>query len=276
MFTIQDYIDQLKIDKQNLVDNLITKGITASSDETFTSLVPKVLDITILNAQSKSETITTNTTTTFTPDTGYNALSSVEITTNVQPNLQSKSETITTNTTTTFTPDNGYDGLSSVSVTTNIVPDINRYFASSLNKNSFNQCYGQWIVKEIPDFQLDSSVTSLLNCFASFSELTKIGSFNTTNVTTFQGMFSQCNKLVDVPIFNSASCIKFNDMFNGCWALSDTSLDNILQMCIGATSYTGTKTLSTLGISNTTYYPTSRIQALPHYSDFTTAGWTIS
>lgn len=43
---------------------------------------------------------------------------------NVQPNLESKSITITENKTTTITPDSGYDGLSSVEVITDVPGDI--------------------------------------------------------------------------------------------------------------------------------------------------------
>lgn len=45
MATTADYLTQLQADKQMLVDNLVTKGVEATSDETFTSLVPKVADI---------------------------------------------------------------------------------------------------------------------------------------------------------------------------------------------------------------------------------------
>lgn len=45
MATTTDYINSLKQDKTNLVNNLIEKGVDATEDETFTSLVPKVLDI---------------------------------------------------------------------------------------------------------------------------------------------------------------------------------------------------------------------------------------
>lgn len=45
MATIQEQINQLKVDKQNLVDNLVAKGVEATSEETFTTLVPKVKDI---------------------------------------------------------------------------------------------------------------------------------------------------------------------------------------------------------------------------------------
>lgn len=45
MATTQEYLSQLQTDKQTLVDNLVTKGVNASNDESFTSLVPKVLDI---------------------------------------------------------------------------------------------------------------------------------------------------------------------------------------------------------------------------------------
>lgn len=45
MATTADYIKQLKIDKQTLVNNLIAKGVEAEDSETFTSLVSKVLEI---------------------------------------------------------------------------------------------------------------------------------------------------------------------------------------------------------------------------------------
>ena len=45
MATTADYLNQLRTDKQALVDNLNTQGVPASSNETFTTLVPKVLDI---------------------------------------------------------------------------------------------------------------------------------------------------------------------------------------------------------------------------------------
>lgn len=45
MATTTQYLEQLQADKQTLVDNLVAKGVEASSAETFTSLVPKVADI---------------------------------------------------------------------------------------------------------------------------------------------------------------------------------------------------------------------------------------
>lgn len=42
MATIAEYFTQLQTDKQNLVNNLVAKGVEATNDETFTSLVPKV------------------------------------------------------------------------------------------------------------------------------------------------------------------------------------------------------------------------------------------
>lgn len=45
MATTADYLTQLQADKQTLVNNLVAKGVEATNDETFTSLVPKVADI---------------------------------------------------------------------------------------------------------------------------------------------------------------------------------------------------------------------------------------
>ena len=44
--TTSDYLEQLVQDRDDLVDNLTTKGITGlTGDETFTELVPEVLNI---------------------------------------------------------------------------------------------------------------------------------------------------------------------------------------------------------------------------------------
>jgi len=87
-------------------------------------------------------------------------------------------------------------------------------------------------------------------------------------------MCNGCINLTTIPLLNTSSVETMTNMFSSCSNLTDTSLDNILQMCVGATSYTGTKTLATLGF-NATNYPATRIQALPHYQNFIDAGWTI-
>ena len=45
MATTQELLSELNVQKNALVNNLNTKGVTASSSEGFTTLVPKVLDI---------------------------------------------------------------------------------------------------------------------------------------------------------------------------------------------------------------------------------------
>jgi hypothetical protein len=72
----------------------------------------------------KEVTVTSNGTSVITPDSGYDGVKKVSLTTNVQPNLESKSVTISSNTTTNITPTSGKDGLSSVSVTTNVQPNL--------------------------------------------------------------------------------------------------------------------------------------------------------
>lgn len=43
--TTEQYLNDLVNQKNNLVDNLVSKGVTASKDEKLNTLVPKVLDI---------------------------------------------------------------------------------------------------------------------------------------------------------------------------------------------------------------------------------------
>jgi sulfur carrier protein ThiS len=72
--TVEAALTQLGIDKSDLVAILNAKGVTASDTETFTELVPKVLDISggggaydgvaVIPIQSIAEALPTNTTVT--------------------------------------------------------------------------------------------------------------------------------------------------------------------------------------------------------------------
>ncbi len=242
---------------------------------------------------------------------------------NVQPDLESKSITITENTTTTITPTTGKDGLSSVQVTTNVsgsgvdwsaigyseepqsvIVDYN--YAKEIYDNwdsSISDCYRKYYndttIRIMPLVDT-SNVTDMsemfrgcsnlrdvpelfckYNCgcgsmFQNCSNLISVGMTNIGNNAT--KMFAYCTELKDVSITSASYVTSVNslqNMYQSCLKLTNESLDNILQMCISATQYGGTKTLAYLGITDTTAYPSSRIQALPHYQDFINAGWTI-
>ena len=45
MATTTDYLNKLVTQKNTLADNLVTKGVDATHDETLDTLVPKVLEI---------------------------------------------------------------------------------------------------------------------------------------------------------------------------------------------------------------------------------------
>lgn len=174
--------------------------------------------------------------------------------------------------------------------------DISEYFTSSIESGTSYAGGFAFMVKKIPE-TTEVATTNLSNAFNNFRgvsiplidtsnvtnmssmfiqciNITSIPLLNTSKAKNMSGMFSNCSNLTTVPILDTKSATNMQSMFSGCTSLSDDSLDNILQMCIGATSYYLTKTLSQLGFTST-YYPASKIQGLPHYQDFIDAGWTI-
>lgn len=137
-------------------------------------------------------------------------------------------------------------------------------------RDKFN---GDAIISYMP--LVDTSMaTTMRDMFRLCTNLEIVPKLNTSNVTSMTNMFYNCTHLKEIPAFDCEKVVAFNTTFGQCPNLTDNSLNNILKMCISATSYTGTKTLSTLGfiVSN---YPVSRIEALPSYQAFIDAGWTI-
>lgn len=134
----------------------------------------------------------------------------------------------------------------------------------------FNGCN---ILQNVPLFNT-ISVTNMTSMFAGCVILKNVPLFDTSNVTTMRNMFSNCTSLISVPQFNTDSMnanTSFGGMFSYCNKLSNESLNNILAMCIGATSYTGTKTLAYLGLSSS---QATICQGLSNWASAQSAGWT--
>ena len=116
-----------------------------------------------------------------------------------------------------------------------------------------------------------SNVTNMKNMFASCTNLTTIPELNTGKVTSTNKMFYNCTNLTTIPLLDTSSVTDMEDMFYTCSSLSDDSLNNIMQMCVNATSYNNTKTLEKIGLTSE---QADRCKTLSNYSAFTSAGWT--
>lgn len=135
---------------------------------------------------------------------------------------------------------------------------------------AFQSCMG---VEVLPAYNSIKATNMNYMCF-NCTSLKTVLNIVTDNVTNIANMFSSCNNLENVPVLNTGKVTNFMNMFSGCKKLTNDSLDNILQMCINATSYNATKTLAQLGI-NSNFVNYANIPNLPHYQDFLDAGWTL-
>ena len=116
-----------------------------------------------------------------------------------------------------------------------------------------------------------TGITTLANSFTSFAKLKTINLTGTSAVTSWFKAFYYCTDLENVAVMSTTSATNFNNMFAGCTKLTNESLNNIMQMCINATAYNGTKTLATLGLTSD---QATICEGLSNYSAFTSAGWS--
>lgn len=122
---------------------------------------------------------------------------------------------------------------------------------------------------EIPLFNTNN-VTNMRNMCYECSSITNLPEYNTSNVTDFYSMCYGCTNLVNVPVLNASKATLMTYMFSSCPNLSNDSLNNILMMCTTATSYTGNKKLSTIGLTSA---QAQICTTLSNYQAFLDAGW---
>ena len=116
-----------------------------------------------------------------------------------------------------------------------------------------------------------SSCTNFSNTFGNNKSLKHFRVIDTSKGKDFSYMFRDCEQLQDVEVLDLSSATNLMNMFSNCNQLTDYSLNNIMQMCIGATAYTGTKTLKNLGLNSSR---ATRATQLENYQAFLDAGWT--
>lgn len=196
---------------------------------------------------------------------------------NVQPDLESKTVTITENTTTVIEPTTGKDGISSVSVITNIpstgddwsdigyssTPEIvsnmhntaktiydNWDSSTTSGYTTFYNNQDLWIMPKIDTSNITGSAEQMFyycvhlmevpklvmtptNCskmfrYCSLLEDLDLSGIDTQNCTSFNEMFRNCSNLknLDLSSFNTQSVVNVQDMFNACTKLTSITFGN--------------------------------------------------
>ena len=116
-----------------------------------------------------------------------------------------------------------------------------------------------------------SNATNMSSMFNGCASLTTIPLLDTSNVTDMSSMFRRCTLLMTIPLLNTSSVTSMSSMFLSCPSLSNDSLNNLLQMCINAVTFTSTKSLRYIGLSEEQI---QKCTTLSNYQAFLDAGWT--
>ena len=228
MATTNDYLTQLQNDKATLVDNLITKGVTASDDETFTELVPKVLNI-----QGSSNFQITDARSLFIEGARLDILDDLlnlcKNTTNcsnmfvmcsdlISLNLNNFDTSKVTNMMGMFSECSSLISLNLSNFDTSNVVDMNSMFSGCSSLKSI----------DVSNFDT-SNVTNMNSMFIFCSELKSIdvSNFDTSNVVDMNSMFSECSSLtsIDLSSFNTSNVTDSDGLFAGCLNLTSVIIN---------------------------------------------------
>lgn len=180
-----------------------------------------------VNLQEKSVTITQNTTTTVNPDSGYDGMTKVNVTTNVEPNLQDKQVTITENTTTTIQADSNYDGLGTVSVITNVSgggAPTKGFTIDSWDNDGYPIAITTYGYTIIPNYMF-YAYSGGSSCFINLQEVTLNNEVTTLNDNSFQ----YCSHLQTINNINNVTLIGAN-VFTSCSSLVLTKLPSVTEI----------------------------------------------
>jgi hypothetical protein len=233
--------------------------------------------------------------------------------------VQQKTVTITSDGTTTITPDNGYDTLGTVSVnvdtssyyfksdfkfgTYNLngmwldaikkLPDNIEVVGTSMSRAFYNYTglelpllntenitsfeyafYKCSNIVDCPNYNTEK-VMFFANAFDGCTNLVDAPSFNMSRATIIKNMFLNCSSLENVPVYNWRSVYQnsFENIFSGCSSLTNQSLNNILESAgtFSSSFLASYKTLKNMGLSQA---QAQTCTTLSNWQALVDAGWT--
>ena len=190
MEMINKFLDNLEADKQTLVNNLVEKGIEATSDETFTTLVPKVseiqggggdLDWSVIGYDEIPQSLIDD----------YNY--SLEIKNNWDSSITSAQAQFSGNKKITYMP-----------------------FVNTSNINNFSYMFSNCSsLTYIPLLDTSNGI-NLICMFNGATKLSTIPPLKIFNAVTMERLFYGCTNLISVPLLDCAKVSTTNNMFDSC------------------------------------------------------------
>ena len=233
-YSTSDYLTQLEQDREDLVDNLETKGITGlTGDETFTELVPEVLNISGGGGASDYFNLTVS---------GWSSASVSKCMYRV-PKF-------------TISGISRLDGFFSnlQSITSIDLTGFDTQQTEYMNDMFFN-C-SNLTTLDVSTFDV-SGVYEMANMFCNCSSLTSLdlSNWNTSNCSNVISMFEGCSDLQTLTLSNNFTGTTITDtsyMFSGCSSLTSLDLSMLDARYIETTTgmFSGCSSLVDLDISS--------------------------
>ena len=216
MATTAEYLTQLQTDKATLVTNLVAKGVDATNDETFTTLVPKVADI---STGGGTEPI-------FTGHYDTEGLKQIgwtdeEINYYNQNGVQWNSS------------EDNYIKLTQTELAGDDSKNT-RFLPKNSTKTSFDNYYKLLAIPQLDTSNVSNMNRMFYNCYS----LTAIPQLNTSKATNINSMFYNCSSLSNLgglenlgqayDTSKSANYSYYKLDLSSCTKLTEQSLINVL------------------------------------------------
>jgi len=253
---------------------------TVQTDEGYEGMSAVVVNTTVTpNLQNKEVSITSNGTQIVQKDDGYYGLEAVTINANVgfPPNWSELGYESTPSTVL-----EGFEFAKTIYQGWN--PSITTMYSKYMANNnlmffplvdtsncvSFSYAFASTRIVELPLINT-SNATDMSLMFFDCHGLNNIAAIDTHAVKNFSMSFYYCSGLMSVPQLDLSSATNLSSMFQNCSSLSNESLNNILASLVTATSYSGQKKLSSIGLTSN---QAQVCRTLSNWQACVDAGWT--